>query len=224
MELKNLTINFLGDSITEGYGTTATSNVFHQIIKEKYSLKYAYNYGLSGTRIARQNVPTKESTKYDLTFELRSEIMDRSADAIVVFGGTNDYGHGDAKLGTFDDRDDYTFYGALHNLVAYMVSTFPKDKLCFILPIPRFDQDNPYGDGGKENPIAPMSAYINAEKEVLAYYGVEYLDLSDKFPLPTTTQDDGGLYADGLHPNPKGHQLLADCLIAYLKNVGYSKE
>ncbi len=32
MELKDLKINFLGDSITEGHGTTGEGKVFHQII------------------------------------------------------------------------------------------------------------------------------------------------------------------------------------------------
>jgi lysophospholipase L1-like esterase len=52
---------------------------------------------------------------------------------------------------------------------------------------------------------------------VLAYYGVEYLDLSDKFYVPTAPNG-SKLFLDGLHPNAAGHQVLADSLIAYLKN------
>ena len=105
MKLENLTINFLGDSITEGCGTTSSANAFHQIIKDKYNLKHAYNYGVGGTRLARQTVSTKDHTKWDLTFELRADIMERNADAVVVFGVTNDYGHGDAHFGTLDSED-----------------------------------------------------------------------------------------------------------------------
>ena len=76
MKLEGLTINFLGDSITEGYGTTGLDKTFHQIIKEKYNMKHAYNYGVGGTRIARQLVPELVNTKWDMTFELRAEIMD----------------------------------------------------------------------------------------------------------------------------------------------------
>lgn len=210
-------INFLGDSITEG--------AFAGILEDRYSTLTAKhfgaeecNFGVSGTRIAKQLKRT--SNPDDDVFMCRAVKMPTDAEFTVVFGGTNDYGHGDAKLGVFEDREDYTFYGAFHNLVAYMVSSFSKDNLCFILPIPRFDQDNPYGDGSKDEPIAPMSAYIEAEKAVLAYYGVEYLDLSDKFYIPTTQQDDGNLYKDGLHPNAKGHRFLADCLIEYLTKKG----
>lgn len=211
-------INFLGDSITQGASAERPENMYTTLVADYFNAEEC-NYGIGGTRIARQRKPTNNPD--DDVFMRRAVKLPTDADFTFVFGGTNDYGHGDAKLGTFEDRDDYTFYGAFHNLVAYMVSVFSKDKLCFILPIPRFDQDNPYGDGSKEVPIAPMSAYIEAEKEVLSYYGVEYLDLSDKFYIPTMQRDDGNLYADGLHPNPKGHRVLANCLIEYLKKRGF---
>ena len=207
-------INFLGDSITEG-ACANHPECMYTYLTAKYFCAEECNFGKGGTRIAKQVKRTNNPD--DDVFISRAEKMPTDADFTFVFGGTNDYGHGDAKLGAFEDRDNYTFYGAFHNLVAYMVSTFG-EKLCFILPIPRFDQDNPYGDGSKDEPTAPMSAYIEAEKEVLAYYGVEYLDLSDKFYIPKTQQDDGNLYADGLHPNARGHRFLANCLIEYLKN------
>ena len=205
-------INFLGDSITEGAIAGGLENRYSTLVAKHFQAEEC-NYGIGGTRIAKQ---IKRTNNPDDVFMCRAVKMPTDAEFTFVFGGTNDYGHGDAKLGAFEDRDDYTFYGAFHNLVAYLVSSFSKNRLCFILPIPRFDQDNPYGDGSKDEPIAPMSTYIKAEKEVLAYYGVEYLDLSDKFYLPTIQQDDGNLYADGLHPNTKGHRFLADCLIEYL--------
>ena len=175
-------INFLGDSITEG-ACANRPECMYTCLTAKYFCAEECNFGKGGTRIAKQVKRTNNPD--DDVFMCRAVKMPTDADFTFVFGGTNDYGHGDAKLGAFEDRNDYTFYGAFHNLVAYMVATFG-EKLCFVLPIPRFDQDNPYGDGSKDDPIAPMSAYIEAEKEVLAYYGVRYLDLSNKFYIPTT--------------------------------------
>ena len=209
-------INFLGDSITQGAGAERPENMYTTLVSVYFKAEEC-NYGIGGTRIAKQIKPTNNPD--DDVFMCRAVKLPRDADFTFVFGGTNDYGHGDAKLGTFNDRDDYTFYGAFHNLVAYMVGAFAKDKLCFILPIPRFNQDSPYGDGSKDEPIAPMSVYIEAEKEVLAYYGVEYLDLSGLFYIPENAEY-GELFCDGLHPNPKGHRVLADCLIEYLKQRG----
>ena len=208
-------INFLGDSITEGALADTLEGRYTTLVANHLGAEEC-NFGVSGTRIAKQRKRTNNPD--DDIFMCRAVKLPTDADFTFVFGGTNDYGHGDAKLGIFGDRDDYTFYGAFHNLVAYLVSSFPKNKLCFILPIPRFDQDNPYGDGSKDEPIAPMSTYIEAEKEVLAYYGVDHLDLLNKFYIPTTQQDDGNLYADGLHPNARGHRVLADCLIEYLES------
>ena len=137
MKLEGLTVNFLGDSITAGAGTTGSDKVFHQLIKEKHNMNHAYNYGLRGTRIARQIIPEKVSTHLDLNFELRADIMDRNADAVVIFGGTNDYGHGDAPFGTLDSEDKYTFCGAVNSLITKLKNDFPNKKIVFMTPLHR---------------------------------------------------------------------------------------
>ena len=207
-------INFLGDSITEGAWAGVVEKRYTTLVANALCAEEC-NFGLSGTRIAKQ--VRKTNNPDDDVYMRRAVKMPKDAAFTFVFGGTNDYGHGDAKMGTMEDRDPYTFYGAMHELVAYLVSEFDRKKLCFIMPIPRYDQDNVYGDGSKIEPAYPLSAYIAAEKEVLDYYGVEYLDLTDKFYVPTTPTDDGDLFADGLHPNAAGHSFLAACLLEYVR-------
>ena len=204
MELKNLTINFLGDSITEGHGTTAPYKVFHQIIKDKYNMKHAYNYGVGGTRIARQIVPTKESTKFDLTFELRSEIMDKNADAIVVFGGTNDYGHGDAPFGTLESEDIYTFCGAVNSLIKTLKHNFPNAKLIFMTPIHRVHENQSSMPDSKK-----LEDYVNAILMICQNNNVPVIDLFKINPLDPTDMD---IVPDGLHPNDKGHAIMAQVI------------
>ena len=204
MELKNLTINFLGDSITEGHGTTAPYMVFHQIIKDKYNMKHAYNYGLGGTRIARQIVPTKESTKFDLTFELRSEIMDKNADAIVVFGGTNDYGHGDAPFGTLESEDISTFCGAVNSLIKTLKHNFPNAKLIFMTPIHRVRENQSSMPDSKK-----LEDYVNAILMICQNNNVPVIDLFKINPLDPTDMD---IVPDGLHPNDKGHAIMAQVI------------
>lgn len=203
MELKGLTINFLGDSITEGHGTTDSSKAFHQLIKEKHGLKLAYNYGVGGTRIARKINPT-QTTIWDYTFELRSEIMDRNADTVVVFGGTNDYGHGDAPLGDADSKDIFTFCGAVNSLIDKLEQNFPNAKIVFMTPIHRLEETKPA-------PLTPdgktLSDYAKAIKEVCAKKDIAVIDLFEINPLdPADTQ----LVPDGLHPNDDGHKILAE--------------
>ena len=114
MELSGKKINFLGDSITEGVGASAPDKVYHQVILRKYGLAAARNYGISGTRYARQITPTLNEPRFDLDFCQRYAGMDDDADIVVVFGGTNDFGHGDAPIGTPDDRTPDTFWGGAH--------------------------------------------------------------------------------------------------------------
>ena len=211
MELKNITINFLGDSITEGYGTTAQDKVFHQIIKEKYNMKYAYNYGVSGTRIARQIAPSRENPKWDLTFELRSEMMDRNADAIVVFGGTNDFGHGDAPFGTLDSEDKHTFCGAVNSLIKTLKQNYPQAKLIFMTPIHRDDEAQPAMPDSKI-----LEDYVNAIRTICKNHKVAVIDLFKINPLDPTDKE---VVPDGLHPNDKGHAIMAQVIAEELLKI-----
>ena len=50
--------------------------------------------GISGSRFAAQRVPTLFELRADRHFVSRVDELDADSDVIVVFGGTNDYGHG----------------------------------------------------------------------------------------------------------------------------------
>ncbi len=201
MKLEGLTVNFLGDSITEGHGTSAANRVFHQLIKEKYGLSHAYNYGIGGTRIARQIHPTSDSTKWDLTFEIRAEIMDRKADAVVVFGGTNDYGSGDAPFGEYGSDDIYTFCGALNSLIKKLMRDFPNSKIVFMTPLHRKSENTP-----KEPESKFLADYAIAINDICKEYAIPVIDL---FKLNPINPHDKLLMPDGLHPSDRGHAVLA---------------
>ena len=130
MELTAKKINFLGDSITEGVGTSQKDNIYLNILKKECSLAEARNYGKSGTRIARQIMMTDDP--FDQDFLMRAEKMADDADIIVVFGGTNDFGHGDAPFGEFDSRASgcigYFFINL--NGVFVILKRFENEGLC----------------------------------------------------------------------------------------------
>ena len=98
MDIRNKKINFLGDSITEGHGCSSPEKCFASLIARDHGA-VCRNYGIGGTRIARQKQPS-ENPKHDLDFVGRYDKMDPDADIVAVFGGTNDFGHGDAPMGT----------------------------------------------------------------------------------------------------------------------------
>lgn len=212
MELQGKIINFLGDSITEGVGTTSPDKVFHQLIKEEYNLKMAYNCGIGGTRIARQTVPS-EKPRHDLTFEIRSVTMDKNADAIVVFGGTNDFGHGDALFGDpeSDSEDIYTFCGAVNSLITSLEKQFPNAKIVFMTPLHRKTENEDRGPEGIH-----LCEYVKALKTILEKRNVSCIDLFEINPIDVNITE---LIPDGLHPSDEGHRILAKVVAQELLKI-----
>lgn len=210
MELRGKKINFLGDSITEGVGASQYANCYVEVLTHMAGLAAGRNYGIGGTRFAKQEIPS-EDPRFDLDFGSRVEEMDPDADLVVVFGGTNDYGHGDAALGTFSDRTPDTFYGACHALMRSLIEKYLGKPLVILTPLHRLDED---GDSSKQ----PLADYVQAEKEVAAYYGLPVLDLYTCSGMqPAVPAVQAYLMPDGLHPSDAGHALLAERIYGFLK-------
>ena len=210
----NLTINFLGDSITEGAWATEPKYNFVSRVGEKLGCK-VNNYGISGTRIAMQTVPSANPV-FDKDFLTRAKEMS-DADIVFVFGGTNDYGHGDSEIGDLTSLDSHTFCGAVRNLATYLCERYGKRNVCFILPLHRYDEDNPRGEFGAQTKLRPsLKEYVKAEIAVLDDLGMRYLDFRDSFPTPAVNTPTE-YFQDGLHPTNKGHELIADMISDYVR-------
>jgi lysophospholipase L1-like esterase len=207
-------IAFLGDSITAGCGASDDRHGYTARLADMTGFTIE-NYGISGTRIARQKTPTADYPEFDQDFLSRVPSLDPKADVLFVFGGTNDFGHGDAPLGKMGDKDPYTFYGALHLLCESLLKKYKREQLVFVLPTPRFDEASLHGDGCKKEVSAPLSVYRSAIEEVVDSYHIFVLDLTGIFPIPQDNKGDE-YTADGLHPNDRGHDLLAQIFTCYL--------
>ncbi len=216
MELKGTKINFLGDSITEGAGTSSHDKMFTMLIEREYGA-ICQNYGIGGTRIARQKTPTEE--KWDRDFISRVPEMDNDADIVVVFGGTNDFGHGDAPLGTMNDRTPYTFYGALHCLYTALTEKYPDVPVVILTPLHRLNEDSPKGDN-KPAPVGTLKEYVNIIREVAEYYSLPVLDLFKESGLqPKIPVIQQKYIPDGLHPNDDGNAILAHKIARFLETL-----
>ena len=161
MKLNGLAINFLGDSITEGCGTSGPDKAFAHLLEEACQLSASRNYGIGGTRIARQQTPSADP-KIDRDFCLRASEMDENADVVVVFGGTNDFGHGDAPFGPLHDRTPDTFCGACHVLFQTLLRRYPVAKIVVVTPLHRVNESDPRGDGSRTTPARPLADYVGA--------------------------------------------------------------
>lgn len=222
MNLEGKKINFLGDSITEGCLTSSKETIYHAVLKKESGLAEARNYGISGTRIAIQKgTPErpKQGRADENSFCERYDKMDDDADIVVVFGGTNDYGHGDAPLGGFDDETPDTFYGACHYLFRGLIKKYLGKHIVIMTPLHRTGEDK--ADAGiKVSKYGTLKDYVNIIREVAEYYSLPVLDLYKESGLqPEVAEIKENYVPDGLHPNDKGHAVIAQKLKMFLEQL-----
>ena len=219
MTLKDKKILFIGDSITFGVGVSDPDNIYWRRLAIN-DCCITKGYGISGTRIARNTVDSIYPECDGAYFRTRLDIMDDDADVITVFGGTNDFGHGDAPLGTFDDRSDYTFYGAMHNLIAAIQEKYPNAKIVFLTPAHRLGEDRKPNLSEDDPNNLSLQDYVDAIISVATYYDVPVLDLYRQFGIdPANLEMQEKYMPDGLHLSDDGHARLYKCLKLFLNNL-----
>ena len=212
MNLQGLKINFLGDSITEGHGTSDVANQFTSLIASKHGA-ITRCYGIGGTRIARQTEPS-ENFRHDLDFSSRVDEMDPDADLVVVFGGTNDFGHGDAPFGDFSDRTVMTFCGALHVLYTMLLEKYPAADIVVLTPLHRSTEAIPNRHG------KVLKDYVDMIRKTAEYYSLPVLDLyavSGMQPAVPVMKEK--YMPDGLHPNDAGHVLQTNRIVRFIESL-----
>ena len=142
--------------------------------------------------------------------------LDADVDAIIIGAGANDYSYAWTPIGTFTDRTKNTFYGALHVLLSYIMSTYKGIPVFFtdaIIPAT-------IGERGTEiNAIGKTyDDYRNAIIEVCQYYRVPWIDIDRETNFPTADID-ASWYADDLkHMSKKGHQRIGEFVAGKIKN------
>ena len=217
MNLTDKTINFLGDSITEGVGASGPDTCYVEVLHQLYHPAKVRNYGIGGTRIAPQKEVSADPV-WDKDFCGRYGAMADDADIVVVFGGTNDFGHGMAPFGKVGNTTPATFCGACDTLYKGLKQKYSRAVIVVVTPIHRSSENNPRGDGYK--PAGPLLAeYVDAILQIAAANDLRVLDLFHGQPAckdGTLTPD---LFPDGLHPNDTGHRILAELIGDYLQTL-----
>ncbi len=221
MELQGKIVNFIGDSITEGVGVKEKCNRYDNRLKEACGLKKINNYGISGTRLAFQS-HISIHPRYDLYMCARAGDIDPQADLIIVYGGVNDYLHGDAPLGKPGDTYPDTFYGAVYYMMDFLTRAFPAAKTVFMTPAHCFYNNTPDDQKAthemKRGGGTPLIDYVNAIIETGKTLNVPVLSLYHELgidPRPEATRYD--FTADGLHFNDAGHEIIAAKLKSFLE-------
>ena len=218
MELTGKTIVFLGDSITEGHGTSSPDAVYWRVL-ENLSGARCLGFGIGGTRIAPNRVPSPDP-RHDLYFASRVDDLPPEADVVAVFGGTNDFGHGDAPMGSMASRDGGTFYGALHDLFTRLLEKYPSALIVALTPLHRCGEDDRSFNERGVRRQSDLAGYVDAILEVSAWYGIPVLDLFRTSGIqPNLPVLRKRYMPDGLHPNDAGNRLIARRLLSFLRSL-----
>ena len=208
MNLQGKIINVLGDSITQGHGTSGPEHFYVKVLGDLLGAAEVRNFGIGGTRLARQY----GADNYPWPFTERYKDMPDDADLVLVFGGTNDYGHGDAPFGGSADRTNDTFVGACHYLFSGLVKKYPNARIVILTPLQTSYDQNPSGNTGK-----PLIDYVDTIIEVAAHYSLPVLDLYRTAGIcPRIPEQLTRFMPDGLHPNDAGAYRVAERLTAFL--------
>lgn len=216
-DLKGKKILFLGDSITEGYGASSPDKNYVSVFGRLSGAK-VYNYGIGGTRIAASRKELSEPIKNQY-FLTRLSRMESEADYVIVFGGTNDYGHENAPFGTYKDSMNETFCGALRNLIVALYEKYPLSRIVFVTPLHREAELTGLTDKG--NPVsARFIEYVHAIRDICEEYSIPVIDLYSKSNIQArTAETKRRLIPDGLHPSDEGYRRIAEIIYNFLTNM-----
>ena len=221
MDIRGFKVNFLGDSITEGVGVKDTASCrYDQRLMKLCGLSAVNNYGVSGTRLAHQSKPSAKP-RHDLCFCGRVYDMDTSADMVVVYGGVNDFLHGDAPFGELGDTTPATFSGGVYFLMNYLRENYKDKPIVFMSPARCCTSTNddlyPSPDPRKIADAKPLIEYVKRIEETARVFGIPVLNLYETLGIDPHDADQRKTYtADGLHFNDEGHALLAKRLFDFI--------
>ena len=218
IDWKGTSVVFVGDSITYGSGTNKTYQTY---IKEMEVFESVQAMGVAGSCFSSQS-----DYGYNCAPLIKRYSSIPDADLIVIFMGTNDYGH-ETPLGSLTDTTDISFYGALNVIIPGIQAQHPDSQLVFVTPLHRygFGTSKISGIQFTYDHIAnargcTLSDYVEAIITVCEKYSVPIIDLFNTYPIdPSDSSDRTAYIPDGLHPNAIGHEIIANLIFLNLQTI-----
>ena len=221
----------LGDSKTDfnNNGVNRPDN-YPYWIQQRNPKITLQNLGSAGGMITNERVETAGSSTilYPSIYTKATQITG-TPDIITVAGGYNDWNWA-VTLGTFTtDISGYdtstaanvpssgatfplknTFYMGVFRLAKYLTERFPTTPILWITPFPTRSKNN--GGANGWNVCLPLSDYVQAIKDVCAYFSIPVCDMYTAGGLTPFTPSNLNMYwrnSDGVHPNGEGSKIYS---------------
>ena len=228
----------LGDSLTM---TTSSNSIKHTPngrgylywVNEKLGFGKINNMGLDSSTISTVRTSPQN-------FIQRMVNIPSDSDLITVFGGYNDMWSGSSKLGSINDTDTNTIYGALNKIARYLLVTYPKATIVFFTTL--------HWTWEREGSSANPPYVVNPNGLTTPLLNQAIRDIGNKYSIPVIDlEKNSGIFPgtfnqqtkvvtkyphfsyytyDGLHLNERGHQKIANVIVNELLklNAGYVVE
>ena len=213
-------ITYLGDSLTEGIGSSTDSegnyrsyvyymnNIFH--------FEKAINNGVAGWMYSNYH-----DGEYSIVANLENKIYIDS-DIMIFFYGINDYisEYEDKRFGTYSSTTSSTagFCGDFEVLCTYLTNYFDDRDIFFVLSYPISRSAG--GTYQVESESHELSDYMDAIKTISTRHGFNVIDLYSTGLIDGTNVDMQKAYlSDLIHPNDKGYELIGEHIAAEISYV-----
>lgn len=212
MVLEGKKIAFLSDSITKGIYLENVSDSYAERMRCAVKWGAFVNHSVPGSRIGEYIGPDPKHIKG--SFLERYPEMPDDMDIVVIFGGSNDFGIGNAPMGSASDYDPYTFNGAVNLLMDGIKMKYPDATVVVILPLHRRNESIPNAFSG-----AVLEEYIQVIRRKAQENGFLICDLRTASGLQGDDRYYAMLMEDGVHPLEDGHEIIAKELLKYLSEI-----
>ncbi|MBE6668547.1 MAG: SGNH/GDSL hydrolase family protein [Ruminococcaceae bacterium] len=211
-----MTIAFLGDSITFGYGLDNKEGRYSTLVSQFLGMT-EQNYGITGTLVAKAGLNQSDGND----FLSRAYLID-GADVAVIFGGTNDYFWSDKPI---YGNGNENFEAAVKSLVDRVKEKRKGKITLFVTPYPHNGIGNYFGgvhwkDSNRHNTSEKnyhghcLIEYVSVIESVCKENGIPCLNLHEDFNFVWQEHT-----TDGCHPNESGHVLIANAIIGRLEKM-----
>lgn len=217
-------IVFIGDSITEGITASVDQNgnrVSYVTFVNTY-LHFAriLNHGIGGRMFTNY---AGEEFSLDANF---SNVINNSADIIVVFAGVNDYltVQENKRFGDITQVESTAGYcGAVRSFMKQLKLYFGDKDIFFVTmyPINR-TVENTYSDTTKD---LTLNDYMEVQRKLAKEYGFNIIELYNIGFMDCSTKESSDFFLrDGLHPKDNGNIFLGEHIAAELSLYFSQKE
>lgn len=216
----------IGDSITDGMysfinadGSVTTGGSLSNLnkspcqqIQSRYGFAEVIDLAESGASYTKDGTTSNSNggiKNRRFTTYLNETDLPTDLDAIIVFGGVNDF-TGGRPLGSLEDAPSTenlcSFHSAVRAVLEYLTSNFMEKDIIFITPLQR---NKPYnvelGFNNSNTEGKYLRDYVNVIKTLCADYGVTCIDLYSNSKFYANNVEFLKKYMpDGTHPNADG--------------------